>query len=166
MIIDHMYEAAEQETNLKCKELVNDHVRFIRRLAGNEALTRRYFLAFEYEPSTSRKRSLDEIALEMQRAVDRVRAGLSRCGNELIETDNPDYNQAEILYMFYNRNSCQEEDFADRVTRVTSDTMELMGLKEGVDDYPEIPIADYIAQEESTSRTLTTMFVMEHTPAY
>lgn len=145
VIIDHMYEAAEQETNLKCKELVNDHVRFIRRLAGNEALTRRYFLAFEYEPSTSRKRSLDEIALEMQRAVDRVRAGLSRCGNELIETDNPDYNQAEILYMFYNRNSCQEEDFADRVTRVTSDTMELMGLKEGVDDYPEIPIADYIA---------------------
>ncbi len=145
IIINHLYDASADETNTKCKELINDHVRFIRQLAGKEALTRRYFLAFEYEPTTNRKRTLDEIADEMQRAVDKVRSGLSRCGNELVESDNPDYNQAEILYMFYNRRSCQDEDFADRVTRVTSDKMELMGLQEGVDDYPEIPIADYIA---------------------
>lgn len=144
-IIEHLYDASADETNMKCKELVNDHIRFIKRLAGKEALTRRYFLAFEYEPTSNRKRTLDEIAYELQRAVEKIRAGLSRCGNELIETDNPDYNQAEILYMFYNRKSCIEEDFADRVTRVTTDTMTMMGLKEGVDDYPEIPIADYIA---------------------
>lgn len=144
-IINNIRDASYEETEEKCRALVDDHIEFIRSLAGKEALTRRYFLAFEYEPPTNRQRSLDEIADELEHVSQKIRGGLARCGNEVIEAANQDFFQAEILYTFYNRRSCVDEEFADRVCRVTHDTMEMLGLKEGVDDYPDIPIVDYIA---------------------
>lgn len=144
-IINNVKLATEAEQHKKCRELASDYISFIRQVSEKEALTRRFFIVFEYEPSSTRKRTIDEIAVEMKTAEMKVRAGLNSCGNEVITPDNEDFFQAEILYTFYNRNSCADETLASRVLRVTHDEMKLAGLEEGVDDYPDIPVSDYIA---------------------
>ena len=144
-IIDNLREASQYEENAKCRELTEDHIKFIHQLAGKEALSRRYFVVFEYEPSTNRKRTLDEIAEELDRVAQKIKYNLGQCGNECIDPSNEDFFQAEILYQFYNRRTSNEESFAARVRRVVSDTMKIQGLREGIDAYPDIPVVDYIA---------------------
>lgn len=144
-IINNVKAATEAETQPKCRELAKNYISFIRELSGNEALTRRFFLIIEYESTRSRQRSIDDIAIEMDEMAKKVRAGLMTCGNEVVSPTNEDFFQAEILYLFYNRKTCATEQFTDRVLRVTSDTMKMKGLIEGVDDYPEISPVDYVA---------------------
>lgn len=144
-IINNVKLITEAEQHKKCRDLATDYISFIRQVSEKEALTRRFFIVFEYEPSSTRKRTIDEIAREMKTAEMKVRAGLNACGNEVVTPENEDFFQAEILYTFYNRKSCADETFANRVLRVTQDEMKIAGLEEGVDDYPDIPVNDYIA---------------------
>lgn len=144
-IINNVKAATAKETQPKCRELADNYIDFIERLSGQEALTRRFFIIFEYEPTSTRERTIDEIASEMEETTRKIRGGLAQCGNEVVVPANEDYFQAEILYQFYNRQSCVSEQLAERVVRVASDTMHELGLREGIDEYPEIPIPDYIA---------------------
>lgn len=52
---------------------------------------------------------------------------------------------AEILYMYFNRNSCTEEHFQNRVQRILLDRMKLDDKVLGVDPIPDIPLTDFIA---------------------
>lgn len=144
-IIQNIEEASENETQPKCRELIEDHIQFIEQLSGTEALQRRFFLIFEYENNSTRKKTIDDIADDVEETCRKVRAGLGACGNEIINPTDEDYFTAEILYLFYNRKSCTEESLADRIIRVTKDYMSMNGLVEGVDPYPDIPIIDYLA---------------------
>lgn len=147
-IVSNVLLAAEHETNEKCRELTEDHVRFIRELSGQEALGRRFFLIFEYETTGSamkRKHDKDDIINDIEETCRRIHTHLGQCGNEIVFPQNDDYFQAECLYMFYNRRTCDSEPLSDRVIRVTTDIMKMNGLTEGVDPYPDVPIADYVA---------------------
>lgn len=144
-IISNVRAATEAEDHPKCRELAKNYINFIQDLSGTEALTRRFFLVFEYEKLTNRKYTKDEIAEDMKNAALKIRAGLNNCGNEVVVPANEDFFQAECLYICFNRVSCANEQFSDRVLRVTKDTMRMQGLTEGIDDYPDIPVCDYIA---------------------
>ena len=144
-IINNVKAQTEMETQPKCRELAKNYIEFIREMGEKESLSRRFLLIFEYEPTSARKRTIDEIAEEMNDAARKIRAGLASCGNEIVIPQNEDYFQTEILYQFYNRRSSTSEQLADRVLRVTSDVMRMNGLVEGKDPYPDIPIRDFIA---------------------
>ena len=145
-IINNVRAQTEGETQEKCRKLARNYIEFIRELSGNEALSRRFFLIFEYErANTQRKRTIDDIAAEVADTARKIRSGLMSCGNEVVIPENEDYFQAEALYLFYNKKSSTIEQLADRVVRVSSDVMKYYGLTEGVDDYPDIPICDYVA---------------------
>lgn len=137
--------ATAKETHPKCRELADNYIDFIERLSEQEALTRRFFIIYEYETISSREKTIDDIAIEMEEMARKIRGNLAACGNEVVTPQNEEYFQAEILYQFYNRQSCVTEQLADRVLRVTDDVMKGKGLVEGVDEYPDIPIPDYIA---------------------
>lgn len=147
-IVNNILLASEAETNDKCRELTQNHVDFIRELSGQEALGRRFFLIFEYEATGSvarRNHSIEDIVADIEETCRKIRGSLAACGIEIIFPQNDDYFQAEILYMFYNRKSCDIEPLSERVIRVTRDTMKMKGLTEGVDPYPDIPVADYVS---------------------
>lgn len=147
-IVSNVLLAAEAETNEKCRELTQNHVEFIRELSGQEALGRRFFLIFEYESTGSaikRNHTVDDIVADIEETCRRIKGSLAQCGIEIVVPQNDDYFQAEVLYMFYNRKSCDSEPLSERVIRVTRDTMKMKGLTEGIDPYPDIPIADYVA---------------------
>jgi len=134
------------EDNEQCKELSEDYIRLIKDVGSREALTRRFFLIFQYE-AIGRNESDDysKIYSMLIGAEQNARAYFMQCGNNILQPKNPDEATAEILYMFFNRRSCVEEPFADRVNRVIIDAMAAKGKVIGIDPVPHIPVRHFIA---------------------
>ena len=134
------------EENEQCKELSEDYIRLIKDVGSREALTRRFFLIFQYE-AFGRNESDDysKIYSMLVGAEQNARAYFMQCGNNILQPKNPDEATAEILYMFFNRRSCVEEPFADRVNRVIIDAMAAKGKVIGIDPVPHIPVRHFIA---------------------
>lgn len=138
-------ELAEEE-NEQCKHLGEDYIRLIKDVGSREALTRRFFLIYQYE-AIGRNESDDysKIYSMLVSAEQNARAYFMQCGNTILQPKNPDEATAEILYMFFNRRSCVDEPFADRVNRVIIDTMAAKNKVIGVDPIPHIPVRHFIA---------------------
>ena len=134
------------EDNEQCRQLSEDYVRLIKDVGSREALTRRFFLIFQYE-AFGRNESDDysKIYSMLVSAEANARAYFMQCGNNILQPKNPDEATAEILYMFFNRRSCVDEPFADRVNRVIVDTMAARGKIIGVDPVPHISVRHFIA---------------------
>ena len=134
------------EDNEQCKAMGEDYIRLIKDVGSREALTRRFFLIFQYE-AIGRNESDDysKIYSMLVSAEQNARAYFMQCGNNIIQPKNPDQAVAEILYMFFNRRSCVDEPFTDRVNRVIIDTMAAKGKVIGVDPIPHIPVRHFIA---------------------
>lgn len=113
-----------EEDNEKCRELSEDYIRLIKDIGNREALTRRFFLVFQYE-AVGRNESDDfgKIYAMMQTAEQNARAYFMQCGNTVLQPKDPDEATAEILYMYFNRRSCMDEPFSSRVNRIVVDTM-------------------------------------------
>ena len=138
-------ELAEEE-NARCKAMGEDYIRLIKDVGSREALTRRFFLIYQYE-AIGRNESNDysKIYSILVSAEQNARAYFMQCGNAIIQPKNPDQAVAEILYMFFNRRSCVDEPFSDRVNRVIVDTMAAKEKIIGVDPIPHIPVRNFIA---------------------
>lgn len=138
-------ELAEEE-NERCKAMGEDYIRLIKDVGSREALTRRFFLIYQYE-AIGRNETDDysKIYSILVSAEQNARAYFMQCGNAIIQPKNPDQAVAEILYMFFNRGSCVDEPFTDRVNRVIVDTMAAKEKIIGVDPVPHIPVRNFIA---------------------
>ena len=136
----------EKEDNEQCKTLSEDYIRLIKDVGSREALTRRFFLIYQYE-AIGRNESDDYFKIYgmLMTAEQNARAYFLQCGNSIVQHKNPDEATAEILYMFFNRRSCVDEPFASRVNRVIVDAMAAKGKVIGVDPIPHIRMANFIA---------------------
>ena len=134
------------EDNEQCKTLSEDYIRLIKDVGSREALTRRFFLIYQYE-AIGRNESDDysKIYSMLMTAEQNARAYFLQCGNNILQPKNPDLATAEILYMFFNRRSCVDEPFSDRANRVVVDAMAAKNRVIGVDLVPHIPISHFIA---------------------
>ena len=117
-------EELESEPSAECRRLGDDYIRLIKDVGSREALTRRFFLIFQYEElRRNETEDFAQIYGAMQTAEQNARAYFMQCGNSILQPEDPDESTAEILYMFFNRRSCVEEPFSSRVERVVVDTM-------------------------------------------
>lgn len=89
-------------------------------IASNESKERRFFLIYEYEGRSS---NFEEIYDEMNDIKYFIMSEFTKTGNNVIRYPNNMVNEkiCEILYNFYNRKTCLEESFSERVLRITSD---------------------------------------------
>ena len=134
------------EDNAQCKAMGEDYIRLIKDVGSREALTRRFFLIYQYEAiGRSESDDYSKIYSMLVSAEQNARAYFMQCGNSIIQPKNPDQAVAEILYMFFNRRSCVDEPFTDRVNRVIIDTMAAKGKIIGVDPIPHISVRHFIA---------------------
>ena len=139
-------EELEAEPSEECKRLGEDYINLIKDVGSREALTRRFFLIFQYEEiRRSDSDDFSQIFSIMQTAEQNARAYFMQCGNSILQPDDPDEATAEILYMFFNRRSCIEEPFSTRVERVVIDTMAAKNKVIGIDEVPHIRFAHFIA---------------------
>jgi hypothetical protein len=136
------------EDNPQCRELGEEYIKLIRDVGSREALTRRFFLIFQYEAPAGRKQlgvDYSEIYGAIQTAAQNARAYFLQCGNSVVQPKDEDTFTAEILYMFFNRRSCVTEPFASRLDRVVLDTMAAKKKVIGLDPVPHIRTAHFIA---------------------
>lgn len=136
----------DEEENEQCKKLGKGYVRLIKDVGSREALTRRFFLIFQYEElHRSDSDDLSKIYGALQTAEQTARSYFSQCGNHIVQPKDPDEATAEILYMFFNRRSCVDEPFSARVNRVVIDAMAAKNRTIGIDPIPNIRMSNFIA---------------------
>ena len=136
----------ESEDNEQCKHLGEGYLKLIKDVGSREALTRRFFLIFQYEDMhRTDSDDLGKIYGALQSAEQTARAYFLQCGNTILQPKDPDEATAEILYMFFNRRSCVDEPFSSRVNRVVIDTMASKDKIIGIDPVPHIKITNFLA---------------------
>ena len=141
-----IHEELEVEESEECRHLGEGYIRLIKDVGSREALTRRFFLIFQYEEiRRGDGDDFSQIYGMMQTAEQNARAYFLQCGNTILQPKDPDEATAEILYMFFNRRSCVDEPFSSRVNRVVVDTMVAKDKVIGVDPIPPIRMAHFLS---------------------
>ena len=144
--IENVLADIKNEKNKSCIELSKDYIELIKNVGNREALTRRFFIIFQYEPQRQADGYNFDAAVASLTAVEQTaRQYFNYCGNSIIKWKNPNNAVAEILYTYFNRNSCVNESFQSRVNRVIKDHMESKGLVPGKDPVPKIRFLNYIS---------------------
>ena len=141
-------EELSREENQQCRQLGEEYLRLIKDVGNKEALSRRFFLIFQYEPPAGKRSSGEsyaDIYGMIQTAVQNAKTYFMQCGNAIVQPEDEDAFTAEVLYMFFNRSSCVNEPFQSRVERVVVDTMKAKGKIIGLDAVPYIRPANFIA---------------------
>ncbi len=141
-------EELSREANPKCRQLGEEYLRLIKDVGNKEALSRRFFLIFQYEPPAGKRNSGEtytDIYGMIQTAVQNAKTYFMQCGNAIVQPEDEDAFTAEVLYMFFNRSSCVNEPFQSRVERVIVDTMQAKSKIIGLDAVPHIRPANFIA---------------------
>ena len=137
-----------REDNPQCRQLGEEYLRLIKDVGNKEALSRRFFLIFQYEPPAGKRNSGEsyaDIYGMIQTAVQNAKTYFMQCGNAVVQPEDEDAFTAEVLYMFFNRSSCVNEPFQSRVERVIVDTMQAKGKIIGLDAVPYIRPTNFIA---------------------
>lgn len=132
-----------QETNEQCRLMQEDYLQFVQQIGSREAVTRRFFLIFEYEPWSNTKRSEEEgeAVGTLQSAVRTAANYLRQCGNVVIVPDNEDEFTVDILYNLLCRNESAVKPLPERVRDIMALYME--NGREGELDY--IPANEFFA---------------------
>ena len=143
----HLEQAALElslETNPHCRELQKDYIQFVKKLSSREAVSRRFFLIFEYEPfNVNRKVEEKEILAALETASQTAKTFLYQCGNQVVTHDNEDEFTTDVLYTLLNRTLCTEKPLQDRIADVLARYMK-EGRQEELD---HIRINEFIAPE-------------------
>lgn len=114
-------------------------IQFIREEGSREALSRRFFLIFQYE-AVRRQSDNDygEVYAALQTVTQNAKTYFAQCGNSIVQPKDEDAFVAEILYMYFNRRSCVEDPFQSRLNRVVVDAMAAKRRVVGIDPVPKI----------------------------
>lgn len=106
---ERMKKRLDTEPVEACRLMIEDNIKEVARITSTEAITHRFFLSFEYEPSMKAKdNSVEAIAERMNDVADMTRRYLDRCGLEVIEPEYSDNAVLELLYEILNKTtSCR-----------------------------------------------------------
>lgn len=142
--LETLREEMRQETDERCLALQRDYENLIRRIGSREAITRRFFIIFEYEPfSTNRGNEESDAISALTTAVRTAKTYLQQCGNELLVPDNEDEMAAEVFYSILNRRTSVAKPLSVRVNEVIGQYINA-GRR---DEIGNIPAMEFIAPE-------------------
>ena len=141
--LDTVRREMAQEDNEQCRLMQEDYLDFVQQVGSHEAVTRRFFLIFEYEPwnNTRRSEQEDEAIQSLQSAVHTASNYLRQCGNEVVVHENEDEFTVDVFYNLLCRNESAVKPLSVRVQEVV--TQYLDKGREGEID--RIPAAEFAA---------------------
>ena len=116
-------EELARETDPHCRMLQEDYLKLIRQLGSREAITRRFFLIFEYEPlpGTKRGQEEEEAIASLQTAAHTAANYLRQCGNTVVSHDDESEAAAEALYHVLCRQESNERSFEEKAKQVVAE---------------------------------------------
>ena len=141
--LDTVRQEMAHEENEQCRLMQEDYLNFVQQVGSREAVTRRFFLIFEYEPwaNTRRSEQEDEAIQSLQSAVHTASNYLRQCGNEVIAPENEDEFTVDVLYNLLCRNESAVKPLSVRAQEVVAQYME-HGRESEID---HIPAAEFAA---------------------
>ena len=150
--IDILIRRAEKENDPNTQTLARNYINLINELGSTEALTRRFFVIFEYVNTGligDRAPTYTEIVSSLNNLKGSISSYFASCGNSIIDYEaegkSDTLQTLEILYMLLNRRSSLNESLNQRYNRLVEDYMDANDLIPGVDDEPPIPVQDIIS---------------------
>ena len=143
--LDKIQEEIKTEQDARCRILLMDYYNLIRRIGLKEAVTRRFFVAFEYEPMPggSRKNEEKDAVNQLEVAERTARTYLMQCGNRVVEHEDTNAFIAEVLYILFNRKSSAEVPFSARAAEE---------IRKHITGEENIPISAFIMPKEMDFR--------------
>lgn len=119
--LDTVREEMEKETNEHCLQMQKDYIEFVKKVGSQEAVTRRFFLIFEYEPwNPSQRENETEAVSFLKSAVHTASAYLRNCGNGVLRPENEDEEAAKALYDILCRKESVFKPFHNKVSEVVA----------------------------------------------
>ena len=138
-------EEMEREENPKCRELDRDYIGHIQSIATNNAISRRFFVVFEYNnPVPAYNPTEADIRFSLESTVRSFRSYLSRCGNSTVEFEREeDENEflLGLLFMLLDHYNTSGVTLDEKINRAFK-----LRLKGGNTD--EMCTADYACPDE------------------
>ena len=121
--LNQVNEEMRNETDERCKAQQLDYIRFIKQIGTKEAVSRRFFLIYEYEPfMLNRKDDLNEMISNLKTVERSVKNYLFQCGNEVVEHADENEFLTDVFYNLLNRTS--HDSLEDRVKDVVERKVE------------------------------------------
>lgn len=142
--LETLHREMENETDERCLALQRDYENLIRQIGSREAITRRFFLIFEYEPLAANRNNDEGHAIAaLETAVQTAQTYLRQCGNELLTPEHPDEMAAEVFYSVLNRRTSVTKSLQVRINEVIGQYLNA----DRRDDLDHIPVTEFIAPE-------------------
>ncbi len=121
--LNQVNEEMRNETDERCKAQQLDYIRFIKQIGTKEAVSRRFFLIYEYEPfMMNRKDDMNEMISNLKTVERSVKNYLFQCGNEVVEHADENEFLTDVFYNLLNRAS--HDSLEDRVKDVVERKVE------------------------------------------
>ena len=143
--LDLVRQQMRNEKDEKCRMLQEDYLKLVRSIGMKEAVTRRFFIVFEYEPFAGSRRTEEKDALQALDTVTQTAKNFFRqCGNSIVEHEGgEDHFMTEVFYGILNRRTSLDKPLAERINEVIGKYM-VNGGRDKIDD---IPISEFISPE-------------------
>ena len=141
--LDTVRREMAQEDNEQCLLMQEDYLDFVQQVGSHEAVTRRFFLIFEYEPwnNTRRSEQEDEAIQSLQSAVHTASNYLRQCGNEVVVHENEDEFTVDVFYNLLCRNESAVKPLSVRAQEIAAQYLD-KGREGEID---RIPAAEFAA---------------------
>ena len=141
--LDTVRREMAQEDNEQCRLMQEDYLNFVQQVGSREAVTRRFFLIFEYEPwaNTRRSEQEDEAIQSLQSAVHTASNYLRQCGNEVVVHENEDEFTVDVFYNLLCRNESAVKPLSVRAQEIVAQYLD-KGREGEID---RIPAAEFAA---------------------
>lgn len=118
----------EQETNERCRAMLEESIEYVPQLVKREALTHRFFLSFSYDPSMKAADHTPEaIAAVLNEKAEVARRYLDRCGVAVLEPEYADNFILDLFYRIINKHTSQHIRLPDGV-------FDMLGMVHGIYD--------------------------------
>ncbi len=141
-------DAQSEETNSSVKEMIKDHIDFVKQVSSGNAIDKRFYLIFDYDPKTRKgtdsSTPLEQILLDIENSKEIVRSYFKEMGNPVKEFEDPFIDVTSLLYNYFNRDFMFSRPLNTRYARIRKDYKTVYGI-EGDEDLPLMDIRDLIA---------------------
>ena len=131
-----------KETDERCIALQKDYKNLIKRISSKDAITRRFFIAFEYEPQagTGRKDMEAEAISALTTVARTAKNYLKQCGNDVITPEDDNELATDVLYNLLNRKTSNRIPLSTRINEVIGQYI-TNGRADDIDHIPAMEFA-------------------------
>jgi len=140
--LQNIQECMRKEKDPRCRSLQQDYFNLVRRIGSKEAVTRRFFMIFEYEhPLGNKKVKYQEVQAMLETTARNAKSFLQQSGNDIVEHENEDEFLSDIFYGLFNRRTSVDVPIGDRAAKVIGSY--IMG--DDPQKLDDLPISELIA---------------------